>query len=80
MTHFRPSQLGWILAMTLGLWAIAAQAQEFRYHYVSLDAEKVGLPPGFSFFPGGINDSVGFPGPFVTAMGRVSSRSTQTGP
>jgi hypothetical protein len=57
MTHFRASQLVWILAMTLGLWAVAAQAHEFRYHYVSLDAEKVGLPPGFSFFPGGINDS-----------------------
>ena len=46
MTHFHPSRFGWILVLTLGLWAVAAQAQEFRYHYVSLD--QVDYPQGSS--------------------------------
>jgi hypothetical protein len=42
--------------LTLGLWAVVAQAQEFRYRYVSLN--QVELPPGFSFFdPVVINNS-----------------------
>lgn len=56
MTRFRPSRFSWILGLTLGFWVIAAQADEFRYHYVSLD--QVELPPGFvGFDPGAINDS-----------------------
>ena len=37
MLRFPPRWFGWLLALTLGLWAVAAHAQEFRYHYVSLD-------------------------------------------
>jgi hypothetical protein len=56
MSRFRPSRFGWFLVLTLGLWAVAAQAQEFRYRYVSL--KQVELPPGFIFFdPIAINNS-----------------------
>lgn len=48
MFCFHPRRFGWILVLTLGLVAVAAQAKEFRYHYVSLD--QVELPPGFLFF------------------------------
>jgi len=55
MIHIRPSRFGWVLVLSLGLWAVAAQAQEFRYHYVSLD--QVELPSGFVFFdPKAINN------------------------
>jgi hypothetical protein len=55
MLRFHPSRIGWILVLTLGLWAAVAQAKEFRYHYVSLDDKA---PPGFDFFfPAAINDS-----------------------
>lgn len=48
--------LGWILALTLGFWALVVQAQEFRYRYVSLD--QLELPHGFtSFFPAAIHNS-----------------------
>jgi hypothetical protein len=41
--------------LTLGLWTVLAQGEEFRYRYVSLDDKA---PPGFDFFsPNGINDS-----------------------
>src|SRR5262245_55277865 len=40
----------------LSLWAGMAQAQEFRYRYVSLDQAQ--LPSGFTaFFPVALNDS-----------------------
>ena len=56
MLRFQPSRFGWVLVLTFGLWAVAAQAQEFRYRYVSLD--QVELPPGFIFFdPSAINNS-----------------------
>ena len=42
------SRLGWLLALTVGFWAVLAQAQEFRYHYVALD--QAPLPAGFVFF------------------------------
>jgi hypothetical protein len=46
----------WVLVLTLGLWAVAGQAQEFRYRYVSLD--QIALPPPFTFFfPAAIQDS-----------------------
>ena len=48
MTHFHPSRFGWLLVLILGLWAVAAQTQEFRYHYVSLDQAE--LPEGVLFF------------------------------
>jgi hypothetical protein len=55
MTHLRPSRFAWLLVLTLGLWAVAAQAREFRYHYVSLDDKA---PLGFAFFsPSAINNS-----------------------
>jgi hypothetical protein len=59
MLRFHPSRFGWILVLTLGSWAVAAQAQEFRYHYVSL-LNQVELPPGFTagfFDPIAINNS-----------------------
>jgi hypothetical protein len=40
-----PSRFGWLLVLTIGLWAATGQAQEFRYHYVSLD--QLALPTGF---------------------------------
>ena len=56
MLRFHPSRFGWVLVLTLGLWAVAAQAQEFRYHHVSLD--EIELPSGFNFFnPIAINNS-----------------------
>ena len=54
MTHLRPSRFAWLLVLTLGLWAVAAQAKEFRYHFVSLEVE---LPEGVLFFdPKAINN------------------------
>jgi hypothetical protein len=45
-----------VLVLVLSLWAGMAPAQEFRYHYVSLD--QATLPSGFTaFFPAAINDS-----------------------
>src|ERR1051325_12024243 len=56
MLCFHPRRFGWVLALTLGLWAVVAQAQEFHYQYVSLD--EVELPSGFIFFsPIAINNS-----------------------
>lgn len=56
MLRFHRSRFGWILVLALGLWVLVAQAQEYRYHYVSLD--QVELPSGFIFFdPVAINDS-----------------------
>src|SRR5207249_8605874 len=56
MSRFHPSRFVWVLALTLGLWALVAQAREHRYHYVSLD--QAPLPSGFTFFlPAAINDS-----------------------
>jgi hypothetical protein len=48
MSRFHPRRFGWVLALALGSWAVAARAQEFRYRYVPLDQAK--LPPGFDFF------------------------------
>jgi hypothetical protein len=62
MLHFHPTQwCGWVLALTLGLWAVLAQGEEFRYRYVSLNDKA---PPGFVFFLDGltINDSGQVPG------------------
>jgi hypothetical protein len=56
MRRFHPSRFGWLLVLTLGLWAVVAQAQEYRYRYVSL--LEVELPSGFIFFdPIAINNS-----------------------
>jgi hypothetical protein len=56
MLRFHLSRFGWILVLTLGLSAVAAQAQQFRYRYVSLD--QVELPAGFTLFdPIAINNS-----------------------
>jgi len=50
-----PSLISWFLALTLGLFAVMAQAERFRYRYVSLDDKA---PPGFAFFsPVAINNS-----------------------
>ncbi len=50
------SRFGWVLALTLGLWAVLVQAQELRYNYVALD--EAPLPAGFVFFgPEAINES-----------------------
>lgn len=58
MLRFHPSRFSWILMSTLGLWTVAAQAQEFRYRYVSLDFDQIELPSGFIFFqPTAINNS-----------------------
>ena len=43
-----PSLISWILALTLGLFAVMAQAEGFRYRFVSLDQAE--LPTGFLFF------------------------------
>jgi hypothetical protein len=49
MLHLPSSRwFSWVLALAFGLWAVAAQAHEFRYRYVPLD--QVELPPGFIFF------------------------------
>ena len=42
------SRFGWLLALTVGFWAVLVQAQELRYHYVALD--QAPLPAGFVFF------------------------------
>jgi hypothetical protein len=56
MLRFHPSRFGWILALTLGFWAVVVQAQEFHYRYVSLD--QLELPSGFTFFsPAAIHNS-----------------------
>lgn len=44
MLHLHSSRwFSWVLALTFGLWAVLAQGEEFRYHYVRLD--QVELPP-----------------------------------
>jgi hypothetical protein len=49
-----PNFISCFLALALGLFAVMAQAEGYRYRYVSLDDKA---PPGFAFFsPGGIND------------------------
>jgi hypothetical protein len=48
MLRFHPRRFGWLLVLALGLWAVMAQAQEFRYRYVSL--RQVELPTGFRLF------------------------------
>src|SRR5262245_11749034 len=50
MAHLCPRRVGWILALTLELWAPAAQAEAFRYHYVSLTSLG-------NFAPSAINES-----------------------
>lgn len=56
MLRFHRSRIGWILMLTLGLWAAVAQAREFRYCYVSFN--DVPVTPGFNFFePAAINNS-----------------------
>jgi len=56
MLRLHSSRFGWVLALTLGLWAVLAQGEEFRYRYVSFD--QVELPPEFtSFRPAAINNS-----------------------
>ena len=56
--RFNSTQLpSWVMALTLSLWAIIGQAQDYRYHFISFSADL--LPPGFVdyFFPVRINDS-----------------------
>ena len=56
MLYFHPRRFGWLLVFTLGLWVVTAQAQDFRYHYISFD--QVELPSGFtSFFPVAIQNN-----------------------
>jgi len=56
MMNLRPRRFAWVLMLTLGWWAAAAQADEFRYHYISLN--KVPLPAGFILFePTTIDDA-----------------------
>lgn len=43
MRRFHVGRYSLVLALMLALWAVAVQAQEFRYRYVSLDEA---LPPG----------------------------------
>src|SRR6202051_5048095 len=56
MSRFTPGgRFGWLLLLTLVLWVSPARAQEFRYHYVPLDAA---VPAPFLFWsPSAINDS-----------------------
>jgi hypothetical protein len=49
-------RFAWLLVLTLGLSAVAAQAQEFRYRYVSLD-EVVPPAPFTVFFAASLQDS-----------------------
>jgi hypothetical protein len=46
----------WALVLIFGLWVVAAQAEEFRYHYVSLD-NAVPSPSNQFFDPIAINNS-----------------------
>ena len=55
-SHFQSRRFGWLLVLTLGLSAVAAQAQEFRYRYVSLD-EVVPPAPFTAFFATSLQDS-----------------------
>lgn len=50
MLNTRSSRFGWLVALGLGSWPVAAQATEHRprYHYVSLDQAE--LPAGFTRF------------------------------
>jgi hypothetical protein len=48
MFRTRTGRGGWFLALTLGFCAATAQAQEYRYRYVSLN--EVELPPEILFF------------------------------
>jgi hypothetical protein len=57
MLRFHPSRFGWLLVLTLGLWAVAVQAQDYRYRYVSF--EGVDLPSGFLSFGAGAIDNSG---------------------
>jgi hypothetical protein len=53
VTH--PRGFAWFLALTLGLWVMMAEAEEFHYRYISLG--QVELPPEFtSFGPAAIQD------------------------
>jgi hypothetical protein len=55
MLRFHPRRFRWALALTLGLWAVVAQAREYRYHYISLT--EVQIPSGFTRFnPTAIDD------------------------
>lgn len=54
MLFFHPRRFVWVLTLLLGFWIVAAQAEEFRYRYVSLFDKA---PPEFvGFFPSAIND------------------------
>lgn len=47
-------KFSWVFTFTLALWTALAQAEEFRYRYVSLEDKT---PPDFTFFiPSSIND------------------------
>ena len=49
-----PNLISCLLALALGLFALMAQAEGYRYRYVSLDDKA---PPGFALFsPGAINN------------------------
>ena len=49
-------RFGWLLALTVGFWAVLVQAEELRYHYVALD--QAPLPARFVLFgPEAINQS-----------------------
>ena len=47
MLRFHPSRFIWVLALMLGMWMVGSQAQEYRYHYVSLSSL---LPEGYGCF------------------------------
>lgn len=50
MLRFHPGRFIWVLALMLGMWMVGSQAQEYRYHYVSLsqaatDQGAIGISP-----------------------------------
>jgi hypothetical protein len=47
MLRFHPRRFIWVLALMLGIWMAGSQAQEYRYHYVSLN--KL-VPKGYACF------------------------------
>ena len=53
MRQLHSGWFGLVLALTITSWAVVVQAEEFRYHYVSLTEAL----PGFFFAPTAINDS-----------------------
>jgi hypothetical protein len=56
MRVIHPRGLSWFLALTLGLWVMMAEADEFHYRYISFS--QVELTPEFtSFGPAAIQDS-----------------------